>query len=280
MAVIAPPLPLPFDLGGLGTNIVVTPNTYSAFNQITVNGLTGFDRITISRNNPDGTNVVLRSANGATITGDTFSTFDVEAPLGASVTYTAYVYLFASPEFNATLVSAPVTISATSSTAWIKNVANSATSVQVNVVDITDVTRPQRVLGNYPVLERRYPIIINDVRQGRTGKIQVATYSVDDAEALQLLFDDGSVLFFQTSSLNNFPDMYFAAGDLIEQRPGISTDITWIYEFTFTEQSSPSGALTTVSGNSYLQVVNFGTYQKVIDNRTTYLDVLNRPFGS
>lgn len=74
--------------GPTALTITATPNRANAYNAINVTGLSDWDTVAVQRTDPDGTQTIIRSADYIATSGDTWAGFDVEAPLGAPVTYT------------------------------------------------------------------------------------------------------------------------------------------------------------------------------------------------
>jgi hypothetical protein len=181
---------------------------------------------------------------------------------------------------TAQATSSPITISVAAGTGWLKNITQPALNTEVSVESVQDVKRPTRS-QTYTVIGRKNPVVVSDVRGGRQGSLTLMTTNSTDLQSVRALLAPGSVLFFQATPADGFDDLYFAAGDVTEKRPaGVSTDPTRLWQIDFIEVDSPSGAANGLPNNSYTQVVSFGTYQAVLTNRSTYLDVLNTPYGS
>lgn len=261
----------------------VTPNQGLAYNAISVSGLSNWTTLTIQRTGPTGSVSTLRNANAVATGGvDTWAGFDVEAPLGAQCSYT---FIASQPQPDGTtstyqIVSPLVTIPVANAVGWLKSLSQSALNTQVTIQALSDVKRPSRQQV-YPVVGRANPVVISDVLTGRTGTISLQTTGSTDYQSIMALLQPGTTLFLQATPGDYFADMYFVPGDVTEQRPASqSTDMTRIWQIDFTEVDSPSGMLTTIPGNSYLAVVSFGSYQEISTARTSYLAVLDTPYGS
>lgn len=268
------------------SGIEIEPLANSSFAYMSLNlcGLSQYDTLIIQRTNADGSISTVRSANGVAIgNAEVWTGVDYEAPLGANVTYSAIGVTHnsdGSTSTSPTSVSATVMISVPSGTCWIKSLSQPSISAQFSINTIGDVTRPAR-LQEYVVIGRSNPVVISDVRGGRKGDITVMTTTDADRSALGLLMADGHSLFIQFTAADGFTDMYFVPTDTTSHRPAsTSTDPTRLTTFGFIEIDSPSGLITTLPGNSYLLVTNFGTYQALYDHRASYLAVLNTPYGS
>ncbi|MEU7096051.1 hypothetical protein [Kitasatospora aureofaciens] len=263
--------------------ITGTPSQSLAQISLTASGLTGYDTVAVQRTNPDGTQVIIRNCNYVATGGtDTWAGFDLEAPLGAAVTYTVIAQLHNS---NGTITtaqasSAAITIPTQNGVGWLKHLSQAALNTQIVLTGLSDIKRAGR-RQEYAVIGRKNPVVISDVRGGRSGSFSLMTTGSTDYQAVSTLLASGATLFLQATPADMFADLYFSAGDVTEHRPAdTSTDTTRIWTVEFTEVDSPSGALTSIPGNSYTAVVSFGSYQTLLNKRTTYLDVLNTPYGS
>lgn len=255
----------------MAVGITATPNNADASVSLTVTGLTGVTSVSVTRNDPNGAVVPVRGASNVTTGGaTTMAFFDFEAPLDRPVTYTA------TPDTGSAATSGACTIVTDGRTFWLKNVAQETLSVKVTVSKMSDPVRKARVLAQYDVLGRPKPIVISDVRSGRTGSMVLATNDPMDSEALVSIFEAGDALLLQFPSSVNFPDMYFVAGDLTEHILGVPQDPNRAFEFPYVEVDAPTDNLVSLAGNSWLLVTNFGSWANVMAKRTSWLDVLNR----
>ncbi|WP_198045596.1 hypothetical protein [Kitasatospora mediocidica] len=260
-----------------------TPNQALAYVSLTATGLTGYDTVAVQRTNPDGSQVIIRNCNYVATGGSSsWAGFDLECPLGVAVTYTviAQIHNGDGSITTATAGSSPITIPTQNGTGWLKNLSQAALNTQITMTALSDVKRPGRQ-QQYPVIGRQNPVVISDVRGGRMGSFSLMTTAATDYLAVQTLLASGSTLFLQATPADMMADMYFVAGDVTEHRPAdTSTDPTRIWSIDFIEVDSPTGALTSIPGNSYTAVVSFGTYQALVNHRATYLATLNTPYGS
>ena len=262
--------------------ITITPSQQYAYNSIAISGLSGYDTLAIQRTNPDGSVVTIRSANYIAVNSDTWAGYDLEAPLGASCTYTAIAQLHnADGSVSQTSVqSSAVIIPTQNGVGWLKDLTQSALNTQVTIQAMGDVKRPGRE-NVYAIVGRKNAVVISDLRGGREGVVTIMTTGTADRNAVKTLLASGNVLFLQATPTDGFDDLYFAAGDVTVKRPSPdSTDPTRLWEIAFTEVDSPSGQLTSLPGNSWLLVTNFGTWQSVMNARATWLAVLNTAYGS
>jgi hypothetical protein len=264
--------------------VSITPSQGLADEQIVVQGLTGYDTLTVTRSDPNGNVVNVRAGNGVAQAGDAAFVADYEQPLGV---LSSYVVTATHHNINATVssaVSGPVLseIATSYGETWLKNIAQPAASMLVNMVGPqTDVTRPP-LNTVYQVLGTPYPVVVGDVLKSRTGNLVAYTSTIAQMTSLLALCASGQVLFFQATAQDNFPDMYFmVTAGLVESRPeGFSSSLYRKWTIPFTEVASPSGAFSLLPGNSWSQVLSFGSWQNVLSWRSSWLSVLNVPYGS
>ncbi|TQF03936.1 hypothetical protein E6W39_18980 [Kitasatospora acidiphila] len=253
-----------------------------AYISLNVTGLTGYDTVAVQRTNADGSQVIVRSCNYISTGGaDSWAGFDLEASLGVVVSYTviAQTHNGDGSITTATASSGGLIIPTQNGVGWLKNLSQAALNTQISLQALSDVKTDPRIQV-YPVIGRKNPVVVSDVRGGRTGTVSLMTTGSTDYQAVSTLLASGSTLFLQATPADGFSDMYFVAGSVTEHRPAAqSTDYTRIFNIDFTEVDSPSGSLTSIPGNSYAAVVSFGTYQALLNDRTTYLGVLNTPWG-
>ena len=253
--------------------IVATVDNANAQNQIVVNGAGFYSGITVVRVVASIESPVRGATNVAISGASTIAFTDYEAPLDVPVKYRAYLDSTFSVDSNT------VTITTDGRTFWLKDVILGAFSCKVKVEAMSDVVRPANVVGQFKVINRQNPIIVTDVRQGRTGTMTLSAFSTGDISAILNIINSGNTLLFQAPASANFPDMYFQAGDVTQTWRGTSSALIHSFTIPFTETDMPSGTAFTVAGNNWLLVTQFGTWQNVEDKRLTWLDVLETPFS-
>jgi len=265
---------LSFSLLNTGNvTIVATVDNANAQNQIVLNGAGFYSGVTIVRV-VNSIETAIRGATNFAIGGASAVAFtDFEAPLDVPVLYRAYLDGSFSVDSNT------VTITTDGRTFWLKDVILGAFSCKVKVEAMSDVVRPANVVGQFKVIGRQNPIIVTDVRQGRTGTMTLSAFSTADISALLNIISSGNTLLFQAPASANFPDMYFQAGDVTQTWRGTSSALIHSFSVPFTETDMPSGTAFTVAGNNWLLVTQFGTWQDVENKRLTWLDVLETPFS-
>lgn len=215
-----------------------------------------------------------------------FTVTDYECPLNTAVTYIAEMGILVEgvPTLVLGAFSNTVELSGASGTAWIKNVLAPGLNQQVTINTMSDAVSAARTQSTY-VIGRKNPIVLVDAMGGRTGTITFVTATLADKETLlaNLSSPQSQVLFLQTAAVDGFDDMYFSISTSVtENRPsGTSYDANRLIPITYIEVDSPSDAVTAISENSYLDVLNgWSTYQDLLSQRPTYLSVLTAPFGT
>jgi len=258
---------------GYDVSITVTPDNTFAQNQITVNNVGFYSTLTITRI-VDGFESVVRGGTNVNVNGlSSFVVLDYEAPLDVPVTYRA------SFDSGFSVTSAASTIVTDGVTFWLKDVILGAFSTKVKVEEMDPVVRPANVLGTFKVLNRKNPIIVTDVRQGRTGTMTLSAVTPQDSKNITNILDSGNTLLFQAPGNAQFPDMYFQAGDVTETWRGVSSNPVHSWQIPFTETDMPSGTALTLASNSWLLVAQFQSWDDVKNRRLTWKDVLLTPFS-
>lgn len=253
--------------------LTAVPNTSDASVSLTAGTLSGITSLSIVRNNPDGSVSPVRSASNVVTGGaSTMAFFDFEAPLDQVVTYTM------TPNTGSPVTSSSCTVVTDGETFWIKNVAQAVLSRTVEIAGVAGVTRKARVLGTYAVLGRANPVVVSDVRSGRAGTLTLSTHTRTEAADFRALVAQGYPLFFQAPYDTGFADMYFVPGDITETWVGTGFSAERRFDVPFTEVDSPGDDLVSLGSNSWAQVAQFGTGTRLLAKRTTWLDVLNRPY--
>jgi len=265
---------LSFSLLNTGNiTVVATVDNVNAQNQLVISGAGFYSGVSVVRV-VNSVETPIRGATNFPISGaSTIAFTDYEAPLDTPVKYRAIL------DGELTVDSNTVTIVTDGRTFWLKDVILGAFSCKVKVEAMSDVVRPANVLGQFKVINRQNPILVTDVRQGRTGTMTLSAFSTGDIAAILNIINSGNTLLFQAPASANFPDMYFQAGDVTQTWRGTSSALIHSFTVPFTETDAPSGTAFTVAGNNWLLVTQFGTWQDVENKRLTWLDVFETPFS-
>lgn len=257
----------------LAATIQAVPDNPNAQMFLTVFNTANYGSLTIKRV-LNSVEMDVRGATNIAVEGaDTILVTDYECPLDVTVTYRAYL------DGNEPLESSPAIITTDGRTFWLKDVILGAFSTKVNIESMSDVSRPSVILGTFHVLNRKNPIIITDVRGGRTGTMVLTAYTTGDNIALSNIIDSGNTLLLQCPLSANFPDMYFQAGDVSESwNGGLANNVIHSFTIPFTETDPPSQSAISLDFNSWLLVTQFGTWTNVLAKRALWTDVFTTPF--
>jgi hypothetical protein len=164
------------------------------------------------------------------------------------------------------------TITPSQSGVWFKSITRPFLNREVDVVDHTDITRPARN-GVFEVMGRSYPVGVTDVRSSRRWSVQVKTQTVDDADALELVFASGDPLFIQTDGQYDIPAGYVVVGDVTRSRYGhISNKRT--FTLPMTEVAPPGPDVVGSTSTWETLMAEYGTHAAVLAAFGTWADVL------
>jgi hypothetical protein len=209
-----------------------------------------------------------------TITGDIAVATDYEAPLGVPVQWRV-VLTDTAGVVRMSYLSDPVTLDAEITDVWLKDPGLPQRSVQVTVATpMPTWTTPARQ-GVNQVRGRRLPVVISDVRGGKTGDLTVVTETTADREALDWVLASGSPLLLQWPPGWGEQDMYVAVGD-VQAAPVVEYaefhDRTWVLPLT--EVDRPIGGVTGSADRTWQTVKDEGgSWSEVLSSANTWLDI-------
>lgn len=208
------------------------------------------------------------------ITGDIAVAADYEAPLGVPVQWRVALY-DTSGVLRLSYTSDPVTLDAPATDVWLKDPGLPQRSVRVTVsTPMPTWQRPSRQSVSH-VRGRRLPVVISDVRGGRTGDLTIVTETEADRRALWWVLDAGSTLLLQWPPGWGEEDMYVQVGD-VQSAPVV--DYAEFQDRAFvlplTEVDRPIGGVTGSADRTWETVAGEGaTWADVLAGRSTWLDV-------
>lgn len=245
----------------------VVPNGATASVTITLSGLTGMDRLSLYRSDPGGTLTPVRGADGditaLAIASDLFVVEDYEAPLGGAISYQYQRWNTGTPEtvyttgtYQVTLPDPPEVFQL-----WVKDPGRPSSNLLLAAHKIGAWSRAIEQ-GVYPIRGAAFPVTVSDVRQARTGSLEVYTWTPDEQAALHWLVGTGAVLLLQGLGLGS---VYVAVGDVQDASvtdDGVDQWRIWTLELT--EVARPRGGM---QGSAER------TWQDVADDHATWLDV-------
>lgn len=276
-------------LAGVGGYMTITAvaSVVTASIAITVSDIVPpADAISIVRTNTlTGAQTPVRGATSFSVTGITsFSVTDYEAPLNVPVTYTVLTYAFESGvlTYLTSLTSAQATINAGPETCWLKNVNLPALNMSLRLVDVADPKYTAKRQATY-IIGRSKPIVLSDVRSGRSSTLSFMTDTLAHRLAFLNLMNNAAStsLFLQVNYIDGFEDLYFNAGDITEKRNGAtSTEPTRVWDVVYDEIDMIPDTTPAVGSNTYQNLLYWNSYQHMLNQRATYADVLNTTAGA
>lgn len=199
--------------------VTVTPTVEESTGQgdpprirLDVTATAGETAATVTRLNPDGATVPVRTTDGnpLTISAGTALVYDYEAPFGQPVRYST--------------VETPGTLSAAVTVAepavWLIHVGVPALSRRVRIIDVPQRARPV-VRGIHTPMGRRYPVVQTDgQRKAAEYTLTVRTDDDDERAALDDLLDDAGTLLLNVPAGKGWGvgAEYVSVGDSTEAR--------------------------------------------------------------
>ncbi|MER7922176.1 hypothetical protein ABTY96_03395 [Streptomyces sp. NPDC096057] len=200
-----------------------------------------------------------------TIAGDIAVATDYEAPLGVTVQWRATVK---NPSGSGIFLytSDPLTLDAETTDVWLKDPGNPARSTRVTVATPMPTWTTDARQGVNKVVGRGLPVVISDVRSGKTGDLTVVTETDADRQALSWVLETGNVLLLQWPPGWGEDDIYVSVGG-VQLAPVVDYaefhDRTWVLPLTQVDR--PIGGVVGSADR---------TWQTVKDGNATWADVL------
>ncbi|MGP3940506.1 hypothetical protein [Streptomyces sp. 6N106] len=191
---------------------------------------------------------------------------DYEAPLGQSVWYRVDwrppTGIDKAWQFT---TSVPSPVLPDSDHVWLKSPGLPALNRQV-VMETAPVWKRHARSAAYPIVGRRNPVNVTEVRGGRTGDLSLLVLDWDTNAGLDKLLDPGLPVLIQAMPGNGLDgNLYLSLGDsTVEQVSGRPDLPGWRWSLAVTEIDRPSGG---VQGSAT------STWQTVFDAYATWDDV-------
>ncbi|MBT2412641.1 hypothetical protein J7I94_19095 [Streptomyces sp. ISL-12] len=208
------------------------------------------------------------------VVGDVAVVTDYEAPLGVPVYWRVAMW---DPNGVGTLsyTSDPVTLTAETTDVWLKDPGLPQRSVKLTVATPMPTWQRQARQNVSQVRGRRLPVVISDVRGGKTGTLTVVTETADDRDALWWVLDAGGPLLLQWPPHWDEDDIYVTVGD-VSAAPVVDyaefSDRTW--SLPLTEVDRPTGGITGSADRTWETVATENaTWADVLAGTPTWLDV-------
>ncbi len=208
------------------------------------------------------------------VTGDIAAITDYEAPLGVPVTWRVTIRSSDGASWRS-YTSDAITLPADETTAWLKDPGLPQRSCRVTVAPPMPTWRTTAQQGVNQIRGRRLPVVISDVRGGRTGELTVVTETSAERQALDWVLQPGSVLLLQWPPEWGEDDMYVSVGDVTAAPIADFAqfhDRTWVLPLT--EVDRPVGGITGSANRTWQTVKDEGaTWADVLAGKTAWLNI-------
>ncbi|WP_256788783.1 hypothetical protein [Frankia sp. AvcI1] len=192
--------------------------------------------VTVTRSDPTGTVIPVRSAAPATLTSGQWVGADVEAPADRPVWYTA------TEPAGSAVISQPVTLPG-STGYWLISPGRPSLSMRITPAE-DHATTKNRTLpqGVFQVLGREDPIVVSGRRWAPTTTLKILTFTDEERRALEALLDDGQTLYYRAPAADAAGDDsgYIAVGAYDSSRIGYGLPAR-VHTLPVTYTGRPSG---------------------------------------
>ena len=180
---------------------------------IDLSGSAGVWFITVTRtNNTTGAVDLVRSGDHIVAPGGFLAVYDLEAPLGTSVTYTAQAYTYLDVATGSPAQATVTSPDLSPLLAWVKSWDEPGASLPLQVSTVGFLPRKRKV-ARYDVIGRSNPVVHSFGLSGREGFIEVNALDWTTIDAVEELFAQDRLLIQFSPSLH-IPDAFVAAGDM------------------------------------------------------------------
>ena len=225
-------------------------------------------QVTINRVDAAGTRTPVRLANPATLNGGSAVVYDYECPFLQTVRYEAITS-------GPTITSDPIVLNVAQS--WLIHPGIPSLSMPIKAKPPQTRTRSARQ-GVFEVIGRTTPLTRTDSpRRAPTFNLVVKTFGQDEAQALETLLADNSVLLLQIANPGRTRTDYWWAsiGDVTEDdiTDGYPEDPYEWWTLPITVTDAPSGLLQ--AQRTWRDVLGeFSTWRDLLNAYATWRDVI------
>lgn len=209
------------------------------------------------------------------VTNDTMVVTDYEVPLGVPVQWRVRIEAPTGTAGSFSYTTDPITLDADPTAVWLKDPGLPQRSCKVTVGTPLPTWQTSARQSVSQVRGRRLPVVISDVRSGRTGSLTIITETTDERDALNWVLESGSVLLLQWPPGWGETDMYVSVGD-VSAAPVVDFaefhDRTWVLPLT--EVDRPIGGVTGSADRVWQDVAESGsTWAEALAGAMSWLDV-------
>lgn len=230
--------------------------------------------VTITRLNPDGRVVPVRTYDGNPLTLTTSGAnrvgliYDYEMPYGAAVSYSAVE--------NPSASSGEVTVN--ESRVWLIHPGVPTLSMPITVASIGATTKRVN-RGVFSVMGRESPVVVTDgARRLPAGALQLRTDTLDELAKVKALTSDAATLLLNVPpSLGwGLPTSYISVDDISEDRlVEFAGEPKRYLTLPYQEVDRPAGG--SQAERTYVDLLDYPTYNDLRSAYPTYLDLLAGP---
>ncbi len=164
------------------------------------------------------------------------------------------------------------TITPAQSGVWLKSITRPFLNRAVEVVGHGDIRRAARN-GIFEVKGRSDPIAVTDVRGSRRWEMTVMAQTVNDADALELVFASGDPLYVQTDGTRDIPGGYVVVDEVERSRYG-TVSARRYFTLPMRNVAAPGPDVVGATSTWETLVAEFGTWADVLAAFGTWADVV------
>ena len=241
---------------------------------VTDTGTPAITAVNVTRLDPDGRTVPVRTADGNPLVLTTSGSnrvglvYDYEMPHGETVTY----------GIEGSSIAVPVTVP--DGGVWLVHPGVPSLSMPIDFrIGSFDETVNDVVRGVFRPMGRTRPIVmVGGPRLDDESQFVVATETSSDSAALKALLADGQVLRLMVppSIGLDIPTAYISPGALTVRRvSSIGTDPKRDFQIPYTVVDRPAGG--SQAQRTYVDLLEYPTYASLLAAYPTYLSVLSGP---
>lgn len=197
--------------------------------------------------------------------------YDYEYPAGVPITYRVRVYSAA----DALLTTYSSVIDGDLDAVWLKSPTRPFLNRTVSVIGWSEVKRSARQ-GIFPVLGRRLPVAVTEVRGSQEFTLVLRAADRAEADALRLALSFGDVAFLHVPLDCEIPgSIYVAVGEVTERRPAAHDSPVRYFELDLTEVAAPDASVAGASITWTGVVSAYATWADLLAAKATWSDVLD-----
>jgi len=165
---------------------------------------------------------------------------------------------------------------------WFKSPGNPALNTTVMMENPITWQRQARMAA-YQIVGRRNPVVVSDVRPGRTASLSILIWDEQSNALFDELLDSGFPVLIQAMPGYGVDgNLYLAIQDVeVESATGAANIPGWRWTLAVTEVDRPVGGLQGSANGTWQTVYDtFATWQEVFESFDTWTDVLVYPAGT